>query len=54
LVREQHDEAVHAHAHATGRRHAVLERSQEVLVDLLCLVVTGRPQARLAQKGAGP
>ena len=37
--------AVDAHAHAAGRRHAVLKRAQEVLVELHRLGITaGREQ----------
>ena len=32
---EEHDEAVEADAEAAGRRHAVFQRADEVLVDLL-------------------
>src|SRR5438067_2634255 len=32
---EQHGEPIHAHAKAAGRWHAVLEREQKFLVDLL-------------------
>jgi hypothetical protein len=41
-VREEHDEAVDAHAPAAGRREAVLERVDERLVDVLRLVVALR------------
>ena len=44
----KHDhQAVHAHAHATGRRHRVLEREQEVLVEFHGLRVAARREQRL-------
>ena len=42
-----HHEAVDADAEAAGRRHAVLERGQEVLVERLRLGVAGRRRAAL-------
>ena len=42
---EEHDQAVDAHAHAAGRRHAVLHRLEEVLVELVRL---SSPAARSA------
>src|SRR3954471_904451 len=44
---EGHHEAVHAHPHSTGRRHAVLEGLEEVLVEHHRLGVTRRGEQRL-------
>ena len=49
---QQHDQAVDAQSHATGRRHAELQRAQEVLVDVHRLGVAGRGQARPAPRVA--
>ena len=50
VVREEHGEAVDAHAEAAGGRQAVLEGAAEGLVDALCLVVALRLLSRLLVK----
>ena len=50
---EQHHQPVDADADAAGRRHAVLERADEVLVVRLRLLVAGgRVRARCSSKRA--
>src|SRR5437867_3600801 len=43
LVGQEHGQSVDPDAQATGRRHAVLERDQEVLVERVRLLVAGPP-----------
>ncbi len=46
-IRQKHDEPVDADAHPAGRRHAVLERPQEILVDEHRLVIAARAELQL-------
>src|SRR3954470_3412923 len=49
---EQHHQAVDPDADPTGRRHAVLEREQEALVERLGLLVAGGRMAALLLEAA--
>src|SRR5712691_6795495 len=50
LIREQHRDAIDAHAEAAGWRHAVLERGQKVLIERLGLDITRLARAHLLQE----
>src|SRR5207245_7838657 len=52
LVREDHQQPVESQSDAAGGRHAVLERPDEVLVQLLCLRVARGAQPRLLPEAA--
>src|SRR6266704_5190539 len=52
LVREDHQQPVDTEPDAARRRHAVLERPQEVLVELLRVLVARGPQVRLLLEAA--
>ena len=41
-IGEQHDQPVDPKAHASSGRHSLFESQQEVLVDIVSLLVTGR------------
>ncbi len=47
LIGQQHGQSIDAQPHAAGRRHAVLERDQEVGVERLGLLVAGGACAQL-------
>src|SRR5205807_7412413 len=52
LIREYHQEPVDPQPHATGGRQAVLERPDEVLVEVLRLHIAGGAQPRLLLEAA--
>ena len=49
-VRQEHHQAVDAHPHAPGRRHAVLQRREKILVYHVGLLVAFRAQLHLAHE----
>src|SRR2546427_12645185 len=53
LVREDHQQPVDTETDAARRRHAVLERPQEVLIELLRVLVARGSQARLLRESFG-